>query len=169
MMRPHRRPAAAIVVLMLCHPGTATAQSAAPQRPAAPAADTVRAGCSGGMNGGSSGWLLIAGGRMVRFSGRGPLTYVEERRDPAAVARVFTELDRIGLRSRLDGAMPPIPDAIICSVAIGSHDRRRSIRWLDGSVPPVIEPALAAIDSAVGAGESGAWRNHWQVAGDVWP
>jgi len=169
MMRPDRRPAAAIVVLVLCHPGTSAAQSAAEQRPAVPAADTVRAGCSGGNNGGSSGWLLIAGGRIVRFSGRGPLTYADERSDPAAVARVFTELDRIGLRSRLDGAMPPIPDAIICSVAIGSHDRRRSISWLYGSIPPVIEPALATIDSAVGAGESGAWRNHWQVAGDVWP
>jgi len=169
MTRRHRRHAAAIAVLVLFHPGTARAQSTAGQRPSTPGADTVRAGCSGGMNGGSSGWLLIAGGRIVRFSGRGPLTYADERSDPAAVARVFTELDRIGLRSRLDGAMPPIPDAIICSVAIGSHDRRRSISWLYGSIPPVIEPALATIDSAVGAGESGAWRNHWQVAGDVWP
>jgi hypothetical protein len=169
MMRHHRRHAAAIAVLMLCHPGAARAQGAGGERPSTPGADTVRAGCSGGMNGGSSGWLLIAGGRIVRFSGRGALAYADERSDPAAVARVFSEIDRIGLRSRLDSAMPPIPDAIICSVAIGSHDRRRSIRWLYGSIPPVIEPALAAIDSAVGAGESGAWRNHWQMAGDVWP
>jgi hypothetical protein len=169
MTRRRLRRAAAIAVLMLSHPGATTAQSDAPPRPSTPAADTVRAGCSGGNNGGSSGWLLIAGGRIVRFSGRGPVTYVDVGSDSAAVARVFTELDRIGLRSRVDSAMRPIPDAIICAVAIGSDDRRRSIRWLYGRVPPVIEPALAAIDSAVGAGQSGAWRNHWQTAGDVWP
>ena len=169
MIRRRRRCAAAVAVLMLCHAGTATAQLAAPQRHSEAAADTVRAGCSGGMNGGSSGWLLIAGGRIVRFSGRGPLAYADERSDPAAVARVFTELDRIGLRSRLDSAMPPIPDGIVCSLAIGSHDRRRSIRWRHGDVPPVIEPALAAIDSAVGAGESGAWRNYWDTPDDIWP
>lgn len=161
--------AAAIIVLTLSVPGAGAAQSTARERPAPPSADTVRVGCSGGNNGGTSGWLLVSGGHITRFVGRGQVTYTEAGRDSLAVARVFAELDRIKLRSRAERASRPIPDAIICSVRIGSAAGRGGIHWLYQRTPPEIEPALTAIDSAVGGGESGAWLNHWQGTGDAWP
>ncbi len=161
--------AAAIAVLTFCLPGAVAAQSSARHGPVTPGVDTVRVGCGGGMNGGNSGWLLARTGRITRFSGRTELTLIDAGEDPDAVARVFAELDRIGIRSRAESERRPIPDAIICSVKIGSVPRRGEIHWLYGRIPPEIEPALAAIDSAVGGGESGAWRNHWQRTGDVWP
>ena len=160
---------AALAVVMLCLPGAAAAQSTARQNPPTSGADTVRVGCSGGSNGGSSGWLLMTSGQMRRFAGRSALTHVDAGRDSLAVARVFAALDRIGLRSRTGSASRPIPDAIVCSVRISSVAGRGGIHWLYQRTPPEIEPALAAIDSAVGRGESGAWLNHWQRTGDVWP
>ena len=184
MMRRRHRPAgrlhhyvaiiaahteAALVVLMLWVPGAAAAQSTGRQHSPTSGADTVRVGCSGGTNGGSSGWLLMTSGQMRRFAGRSELTYVDAVRDSLGVARVFAALDRIGLRSRTESSSRPIPDAIVCSVRISSVAGRGGLQWLYQRTPPEIEPVLAAIDSVVGRGKSGAWRNHWQRTGDVWP
>ncbi|HEX6314699.1 MAG TPA: hypothetical protein VFZ73_07565 [Gemmatimonadaceae bacterium] len=110
--------------------------------------DTVRVGCFGGVAALSSGNLLTREGALIKYEKQlhAPATYAFIRRDSAAAARVFAELERIRFRTLRFNEI----DNMTCSLELKDRVGQHSVSWKMGQPPAQLEPVLAALNRTFG-------------------
>lgn len=127
-----------LVLVLLAVPGVAYAQ----------VADSVLIGCYGGVRGGGSGNKLARNGDLWSFEK--PLQtearYTLLRRDPAAAALVFAELERVRFRSLRFNTVTNMTCVLELNDSAGEH----KVSWPRGALPAELEPVLAALIRAFG-------------------
>lgn len=148
----HQHPAGVVLasLMVLVTPGIASAQQPAPAAAsmAARGDDSVRIGCSGGVTGAGSGNTITRSGALSAY--HRPLgeaaTHTPLRRDSAAAAAVFRELDRVRFRTlRFDGI-----GNMTCVLELADGAGQHAVSWRIGESPPALEPVLAALSRAFG-------------------
>lgn len=141
-------PGQLLALAALATPGAATAQSSLPATVGAEsrAADTVRVGCSGGITGDGSGNVATGVGDLASYSQplQGTPTYTLPRRDSAAAAAVFAELDRL----RFDTLRYDEHGVRTCVLELRSGAVRHSVTWPAGQPPAALRSVLAALSRA---------------------
>lgn len=113
-----------------------------------PGPDTVRVGCFGGRTGAASGNTITRDGALGRYAkplkGAADSTFI--RRDSAAAATVFAELERVNFRTlRHDGR-----GIMTCLLELRDAAGKHSVSWPSGRPPAAIEPVLTALSRAFG-------------------
>ena len=158
-MNPHRSRAslcaacsALTLVLVAARPGRgptlAHSQALVTAPSASASTDTVRVGCFGGDAALASGNLLTRAGALIRYEKQldAPATYAFMRRDSAAAARVFAELERIRFRTLRINEI----DNMTCSLELKDRVGQHSVSWRMGQPPAQLEPVLAALNRTFG-------------------
>jgi len=114
------------------------------------AADTIIAGCLGGVTGGGTGEAVTASGDYLSWTRSGPLpsgtSWTTVRRDPAAAERLFAKLDRSGF----DHEDLNDPGNLTCFLARHGPGRQHEVAWPSGQRPRRIAAILAIYDQVRG-------------------
>jgi hypothetical protein len=133
---------------MVASPGGMRTYATSPAAPGMHSDDTVRVGCSGGHTGGGSGNTITRAGQLSGYTRelRTGDKYTQLRRDSAAAASVFTELERIRFRALQHRQIGNVTCVLELRDAAGSH----YVAWLKGRPPTVLEPVLAVLERAFG-------------------
>jgi hypothetical protein len=165
MKRAHHRAsisalAGSLVVMLLViaarpgqGPAMAPSQTVATS-PAASRSDSVRVGCFGGIAARGSGNVVTREGALSSYEKQlqTPATYTFLRRDSAAAALVFAELDRIRFRTLRFNEIRNMTCILELSDANGKHD----VTWEIGGPPPELKRVLAALTRLFGD-QSAMW------------
>jgi hypothetical protein len=109
-------------------------------------ADTIIAGCLGGITGGGAGEAVTESGDFLTWTRSGPLpsgtTWTAVSRDSTAARRLFAELDRSGFdRENLND-----PGNMTCFLARHGPGRSHEVAWPSGRRPRRLAALLAIYD-----------------------
>ncbi len=114
------------------------------------AADTIIAGCLGGVTGGGAGAAVTESGDFLSWTRSGPsasgTTWTATRHDSTAARRLFAGLDRSGF----DQENLNEPGNLTCFLARHGPRRSHEVAWPSGQRPRRIAAILAIYDQVRG-------------------